>query len=577
MKRYNKYIGLFLLSLGVVSCDVNNELDPIIEPTGPNVALNTNGVDFSNYVSVGASFTAGFSDGALFQAAQQNSFPNILASKFAMAGGGEFSQPLMEDNIGGMFNPQLGEVPAGLEPRLYFNALADSPGPERLDATPSTIVGMPASNAIAFNNFGIPGAKSFHFVADGYGSPAGLMETPPTANPYYVRMSPGNSGNNNVLTEVAMKQPTFFTLSEIGGNDVLGYALSGGVGVNQTGNLDPSTYGSSDITDPNVFASVFNGMVTTLTAGGAKGVVGNLPYITSLAHFTTVPYNPLDPSDPMLSAQIPLLNSVFGAINQVYAGAGQPERSIVFSETEANAMVIYDEDATDLTQFIIDGLQASPTFVPFVESLGLPPQAAPLVAQLLGQQYGKARTATSADLFVLPSSGIIGTVNEGHAAALITQSGGLLPATLAGQFSAEGITLPLSDKWVLTPQEQAEVKTATDAYNATIENIVAANANVILVDLNGILQNASTIGVKFDDYTLTTALATGGLISLDGVHLTSRGYALMANKILEAMDGIDEDGDGVIDIPGFGTNFTEATNGLAKADDFPTNYSPALR
>jgi len=39
----------------------------------------------------------------------------------------------------------------------------------------------------------------------------------------------------------------------------------------------------------------------------------------------------------------------------------------------------------------------------------------------------------------------------------------------------------------------------------------------------------------------------------------------MANKMLEAMD--DE----------FGSNFSLATDGLAKANDYPTNYSPTLR
>ena len=39
MKNY-KYIGLFLLSLGVISCDVNNDLDPILEEAAPVVQLN---------------------------------------------------------------------------------------------------------------------------------------------------------------------------------------------------------------------------------------------------------------------------------------------------------------------------------------------------------------------------------------------------------------------------------------------------------------------------------------------------------------------------------------------------------
>ena len=90
MKNY-KYIGLFLLSLGIASCDVNNELEEIPAVVEQEVELNTSGLDFSSYVSIGASFTAGYTDGAMFKAAQENSFPNILASKF----GTNFSQPLM--------------------------------------------------------------------------------------------------------------------------------------------------------------------------------------------------------------------------------------------------------------------------------------------------------------------------------------------------------------------------------------------------------------------------------------------------------------------------------------------------
>jgi hypothetical protein len=64
---------------------------------------------------------------------------------------------------------------------------------------------------------------------------------------------------------------------------------------------------------------------------------------------------------------------------------------------------------------------------------------------------------------------------------------------------------------------------------------------------------------------MTTKLVTGGLVSLDGVHLTARGYALMPNKILAAMD------------VEFGSNFSTATNGLAKAGDYAPNYSAMLR
>ncbi len=501
----NKFIWMLGLTLAITSCDVNNEL-PEIEAeveAEETVALNAGSADFSNYIAVGASFTAGFTDGALFIAGQEDSFPNTLATKFAMIGGGDFNQPLMNDNIGGLLygGTQI------QEPRFYF----DGAGPARLPATPTTETTTPVTGTI--NNYGIPGAKSFHLVTPGLGSIPGVLAE--TANPYFARFA--SSDATTVLTDAVAQSPTFFTLSEVGGNDVLGYALDGGAGEDQTGNFDAATYGSEDITDPLVFASAFGAMVDALTANGAKGVVSNVPYITSLANFTTVPYNPV----PLDADTAALVNAGFAEYNAglqlalsfgMIDAAEVAERTVVFVEGD-NAVTIQDEYLTDLS------------------ALGLP----------------SYRQATADDLLVLAGSAFIGTEVNNNATLL------------------NGVTVPLSDEWVLTPEEQEAIKTATDAYNTTIANIAASNSNIVMVDLNSVLTEAATTGVAFDGYNLTTGLVTGGLISLDGVHLTARGYALMANKILEEID------------TEFGSNFAEATDGLAKADDFPTNYSPTLQ
>jgi len=506
-----KYIGLLALTIGFASCDVDNTL-PEIKDNTPEVALKAGSADFSKYVSVGASFTAGYSDGALFIAAQENSFPNILSKKFSMAGGGAFAQPLMADNIGGLTMGGTVIQP----PRLFFNGAK----PERLAATPTTDILNHVSGDL--NNFGVPGAKSFHFVAPGYGNVAGVPRG--LANPYYARFS--SSATATVLGDAATANPTFFTLSEVGGNDVLSYALAGGEGVDQTGNLDPATYGSKDITDPNVFANVFSSMVNTLTANGAKGVVATLPYITNLAHFTTIPHNPV----PLDAATAGAVNAGYAPYNagiqqafaylvantpmtQEMADAEIAKRTISFAEGQ-NAVVIMDESLTDLTA-INPGLVSM-------------------------------RQATAEDLIVLSASAFIGTTVGGNPRLI------------------NGVTVPLADKWVLTPQEQMNIKTATDAYNATI-TAIAANKGLAIVDFKALLEQASTSGIPFDGFTLNTSLVFGGLISLDGVHLTARGYAMMANKFLEAIDAT------------YGSNFTEATNGLAKAADYPINYSPSLR
>lgn len=545
-----KFLSLFLGFIAFIGCNEPEDVlkDTNLEAKAELPALIAGSADFSNYVSLGASFTAGFTDNALFIKGQENSFPNIMAKEFAKIGSGAFTQPLMNDNIGGFLSG--GVQSTSYLPRLFFNGA----GPALLSATSTTNISTAAANG-PFNNLGVPGAKSFHLTIAGYGA----------LNPYFGRMA--QTPTSSMLGDAMAQNPTFFTLSEIGGNDVLAYATGGGVGADQTGNFNPATYGQSDITDPTVFGQVFTGIVDGLTANGAKGAVGTVPYITRLPYFTAVPFKPLSPANPSFGPLIPTLNGVFGQLNQVYAylqsvGAinNATERSITFSTTAASAVVIKDETLTDISASITGVLNASPTFPAFVQSFGLPAQAAPLVANLFGQIYGQTRQATDTDLLVLTSSSIIGTVNTTTYTNLITA--GLSPA-LAGQFSVEGVTNPLADKWVLLPSEQLAVKNAVDAYNATI-NAVASAKGLAVVDFSAILERGATTGIVSNSFILTTPLVTGGLVSLDGVHLTSRGYAVMANEFLKAIDAK------------YGSNFV-ASGSLAKAGDYPTNYNPALR
>lgn len=508
-----KYILLLLFVIGLLSCSEDQNILPkeVVLPE-----LTTGTADFSNYVAIGASFTAGFTDNALFKASQENSFPNILSQQFTKVGGGTFTQPLTSDNYGGL--AAGGSRLPGFDPRLVFGGA----GPVTLESLigPITVGTDIALNKPAgpFKNMGVPGAKSYHLLFNGYGNIANLATK--TANPYFVRMASSTSAT--VLGDAMAQSPTFFTLSEIGGNDVLGYALSGGDGTNT---ITPSA-GAPGVG----FDATFSFLVTTLTSNGAKGVVTNVPYVKDLPHFTTVPYNPV----PLDAATAGFLNSAsaYGAYNagivqafaylvgnnlmsQADASAEIAKRTITFTAGPNNAVVIMDEDLTNLT--------------------GLNPA---LVSM---------RQATAEDLLVLPAMSFIGTL-----------------AVPNNPQTVNGVAIPLADKWVLTPEEQAEVKDATDAYNATIEAIASSNPNVALVDLNAILQELATSGIVFDNFTLKSNLVTGGAIGLDGVHLTGRGYAFMANKFLEAIDAK------------FGSNFVTSGN-VAKAGDYPTNYSPTLQ
>ena len=77
-----KYILLSTVLFGVIACA---EPEDVLEDQGIDTSvivipeLTAGTADFSTFVSIGNSLTAGYTDNALFIAAQQNSFPNTLA------------------------------------------------------------------------------------------------------------------------------------------------------------------------------------------------------------------------------------------------------------------------------------------------------------------------------------------------------------------------------------------------------------------------------------------------------------------------------------------------------------------
>ena len=418
--------------------------------------------DFSRYVALGDSFAAGFSDGALFKKGQENSYPNLLAQQFAAAGGGVFSSPYMAaDNVGGF---SAGGVQVASQ-RLYLETSTNTPTP---------VPGVSANTLTerltgSFNNMGIPGAKSFHLLFNGYAP----------LNPYFKRMASATTAT--VLGDALSQNPTFFSLW-IGGNDELGYATNGGVPTSQ------DAVNGNDLTPTANFTAAYNTLATQLSANGRKGVVANLPYVTALPYFTAVPYNAV----PLNAATATQLNSGYAAYNGGLAvaqsaglitAAEKTKRTITFAAGQ-NAVVMVDSYLTNLS------------------ALGLP----------------SYRQATSADLLVLPSRSIIGTAVGGNPAQV------------------NGVSVPLEDKWVLSSDEVAEVKTATDAYNVVIQAAATAN-NLAFVDAKSVMnQLSTTAGLNFNTYTMTSTYVTGGSFSLDGVHPGARGYALITNLFIDAIN-----------------------------------------
>ena len=151
MKNTIKFM-IGLLAIGLVSCEP--EFENAVTDEG---FYDAGDADFSNYVSLGNSLTAGYADGALYMSGQEDSYPNIMAEQFGFVGGGDFTQPLTSDNLGGLL---YGGVQISGN-RLVLSADENgNPFPTPLDGTPMTDVTTSATGP--FNNMGVPGAKSFH-------------------------------------------------------------------------------------------------------------------------------------------------------------------------------------------------------------------------------------------------------------------------------------------------------------------------------------------------------------------------------------------------------------------------------
>jgi lysophospholipase L1-like esterase len=386
-------------------------------------------------------------------------------------------------------------------------------------------------------------------LSDTYGDAAGVI--PGYANPYFVRHAVTTS--STVLGDAMTKNPTFFT-NWIGANDVLSYATGGGAlpdnpltttvdesllptaaaDHNSTGNLDPSSYGGNDITNANVYASVYSTIINTLTMDGAKGVVATVPSVTSIPYFTTVPFAPLTaaglgksllPSGTAAeqtaagTAAMNQLNTVlYNNLDAVFTAYGEPNRVNALIPSKANPLLIYDADAADRTAQISGALQMQ----------GMPAGQ----ANVIGATFGKARQTTSADLVVLTASSIIGKVNDTATANPVLSGLGAINT---------GVSYPMENKWILTSIEKGKVANATAAYNNIIRSI-AASKGLAVADMN-LIMNQLVGGLRTQTGQIYTAnyfsgAATEGIVlfSLDGVHPNARGYAVITNEIIKVIN-----------------------------------------
>jgi phospholipase/lecithinase/hemolysin len=135
---------------------------------------------------------------------------------------------------------------------------------------------------------------------------------------------------------------------------------------------------------------------------------------------------------------------------------------------------------------------------------------------------GTVREATDNDLLLLTAQAVIGT--GGSATSLPVGVG--YSATQAN---------PLPSQYVLDADEVSAAVTRTTELNSVIRAEASARG-LALFDANAFFQTVAANGVATNGVNNTVTYVSGNIFSLDGVHPTPRGYAVIANEMLNAIN-----------------------------------------
>jgi hypothetical protein len=250
----------------------------------------------TRFVSIGGALTAGFMDDALFSAGQENSVGNIFAGQLHLVGNLEFLQPLIQSaDIGCNAEGKSSLILGYKTDCLGVTSLS----PVRTSSTGDLALFQQNNYTAGFHNFGVPGLKAVELTQNGLGN----------SNLYFARMA-SNPTSGQVLSDALSRNPTFFSFF-VGMDEVLAYAKKGAA----IGNLTP-VFG----TDGNGFSGSIQNALNKLTENGAKGVVANIPDVTVLPFFTTIPYNGLNLSDDKVAS----LNQIYNPIGISFQVGANP-------------------------------------------------------------------------------------------------------------------------------------------------------------------------------------------------------------------------------------------------------------
>ena len=97
-----------------------------------------------------------------------------------------------------------------------------------------------------------------------------------------------------------------------------------------------------------------------------------------------------------------------------------------------------------------------------------------------------------------------------------------------------GSLVPIPDRFSLTLYEINQIENAINNYNLILKNI-ANSKGLAFVDMNAFFAKIKS-GYMYNGISVNAAFVSGGAYSLDGLNLTPRGNALLANEFIKAIN-----------------------------------------
>ncbi|MDR9419412.1 hypothetical protein [Gracilimonas sp.] len=518
MKRLKQLSKLLLVTAFIFAgCEgqeqdlIDDRLENNPPPGGSTENYTAGDADFSNYVAIGNSLTAGYMDAALYNEGQENSVAAMMNSQFEVVGGTEnFNQPDIDSENGfntAVENPQNGAILG------RFKLDTSIPGPSPV------IGGDPITpyvgNTAELNNFGVPGIQIGQLLTPATGGPD--IAQNPAYSPFYARFasSPSQDGQtgSTILGDAISANPSFFSLW-IGNNDVLGYAVSGGTN-------------SAILTSQGDYQQRFSAVINNLMqVPNLKGVVIDIPPLLAIPYFRAVSYDQIELDQSTADA----LNAAFAgfnaALDAIVANLGHDAEDAAMRKVNyqagANPILINDDNLEDL----------GPKFDMLLAAGAISPEQRAALAP-----YEQAR----------PMQGNIPQLGD----ELVLLTAGSVLGTLADPNNPQsqiGVVVPLGDQYTLTSDEIIQIKTSRQTFNAIMAQVVqGANASSTRIafhstnEANGIFKDlfgldGSGLGVRVVGTQLQPDFSPNGVFSTDGIHPNQRGNALLVNDILETVE-----------------------------------------